>query len=113
MTERRVPVEELEAGDLFVVRPGEKIATDGIVAEGSSAVDASLVTGESMPAEVGPGDPVTGATVNMSGRLVVGPPRSARTPCWRRSPAWSARRRPPRRARSGWPTGSPRCSSRA
>jgi len=71
LIERRVPVEELAAGDLFVVRPGEKIATDGIVAEGSSAVDASLVTGESMPAEVGPGDPVTGATVNMSGRLVV------------------------------------------
>ena len=70
-SERRVPVEELEAGDLFVVRPGEKIATDGIVAEGGSAVDASLVTGESMPAEVGPGDPVTGATVNMSGRLVI------------------------------------------
>jgi len=71
LTERRIPVEELAAGDLFVVRPGEKIATDGIVAEGSSAVDASVVTGESMPAEVGPGDPVTGATVNMSGRLVV------------------------------------------
>jgi P-type Cu+ transporter len=70
-SERRVPVSELAAGDLFVVRPGEKIATDGVVAEGSSAVDASLVTGESMPAEVGPGDPVTGATVNMSGRLVV------------------------------------------
>ena len=70
-TEHRIPAGELQAGDLFVVRPGEKIATDGIVAEGSSAVDASLVTGESMPAEVGPGDPVTGATVNMSGRLVV------------------------------------------
>ena len=70
-SERRVPVEELAAGDLFVVRPGEKIAADGVVAEGSSAVDASLVTGESMPTEVGPGDPVTGATVNMSGRLVV------------------------------------------
>ena len=54
-----------------MVRPGEKIATDGVVVEGSSAVDTSLVTGESMPAEVGPGDPVTGATVNMSGRLVV------------------------------------------
>jgi len=71
ITEQRVPVTELAAGDLFVVRPGEKIATDGIVAEGSSAVDASLVTGESIPAEVGLGDPVTGATVNMSGRLVV------------------------------------------
>ena len=69
--ERRVAVDELAPGDLFVVRPGEKIATDGVVVEGSSAVDASLVTGESMPAEVGPGDPVTGATVNMSGRLVV------------------------------------------
>ena len=69
--EQRVPVDELAVGDLFVVRPGEKIATDGVVAEGSSAIDKSLVTGESMPAEVGPGDPVTGATVNMSGRLVV------------------------------------------
>ena len=70
-TEHRIPAGELHTGDLFVVRPGEKIATDGIVAEGSSAVDASLVTGGSMPAEIGPGDPVTGATVNMSGRLVV------------------------------------------
>ena len=69
--EQRVPAAELAAGELFVVRPGEKIAADGVVAEGTSAVDASLVTGESMPAEVGPGDPVTGATVNMSGRLVV------------------------------------------
>ena len=69
--EQRVPAGSLAVGDLFVVRPGEKIAADGIVAEGSSAVDASLVTGESMPAEVGPGDQVTGATVNMSGRLVV------------------------------------------
>ena len=69
--EQRVPAAELAAGELFVVRPGEKIAADGVVAEGTSAVDASLVTGEAMPAEVGPGDPVTGATVNMSGRLVV------------------------------------------
>jgi Cu+-exporting ATPase len=70
-TEHRVPVGELAAGELFVVRPGEKIAADGIVVEGSSAVDSSLVTGESMPAEVGAGSEVTGATVNMSGRLVV------------------------------------------
>jgi len=69
--EQRVAASSLAPGDLFVVRPGEKIATDGVIEEGSSAVDAALVTGESMPAEVGPGDQVTGATVNMSGRLVI------------------------------------------
>lgn len=69
--EQRVPVDALAVGDLFVVRPGEKVATDGVVTQGSSAIDASLVTGESIPAEVGPGDTVTGATVNMSGRLTV------------------------------------------
>ena len=70
-SEQRVPVDTLQAGEPFVVRPGEKIATDGVVTEGRSAVDASLVTGEATPAEVGPGDEVTGATLNMSGRLVV------------------------------------------
>jgi Cu+-exporting ATPase len=70
-TERRVPVDELRVGDRFLVRPGEKIATDGVVVEGSSAVDRSLVTGESVPVEVGPGDEVVGATVNAGGRLVV------------------------------------------
>jgi Cu+-exporting ATPase len=70
-TEVRVPVEDLRVGDRFVVRPGEKVATDGVVEEGTSAVDASLLTGESVPVEVGPGDPVTGATVNAGGRLVV------------------------------------------
>ncbi|GAA0943723.1 heavy metal translocating P-type ATPase [Actinocorallia libanotica] len=69
--EERIPVERLQAGDLFVVRPGEKVATDGVVAEGSSAVDASLLTGESVPVEVRPGDTVAGATVNAGGRLVV------------------------------------------
>ncbi len=69
--ETRVPVEQLAVGDLFVVRPGEKLATDGTVAEGTSAVDASLLTGESAPVEVGPGDAVVGATVNAGGRLVV------------------------------------------
>ncbi|MFC1409659.1 heavy metal translocating P-type ATPase [Streptacidiphilus sp. N1-12] len=69
--EVRVPVSALAVGDLFVVRPGEKIATDGVVAEGSSAVDTSLLTGEPVPTEVSPGDPVTGATVNSGGRLVV------------------------------------------
>ncbi|MFF2348473.1 heavy metal translocating P-type ATPase [Kitasatospora sp. NPDC058115] len=69
--ELRVPVAELTVGELFVVRPGEKIATDGVVVEGASAVDASMLTGESVPVEVGPGDTVTGATVNAGGRLVV------------------------------------------
>src|SRR5688572_4878633 len=69
--ERRVPVEELRVGDLFVVRPGEKIATDGVVESGESSVDTSLLTGESVPVEPGPGDEVIGATVNVSGRLIV------------------------------------------
>ncbi|WP_306367266.1 cation-translocating P-type ATPase [Nocardiopsis sp. CC223A] len=66
-----VPVERLVVGDLFVVRPGEKIATDGTVETGTSAVDTGLLTGESVPVEVGPGDAVVGATVNAGGRLVV------------------------------------------
>ncbi|WP_285786437.1 HAD-IC family P-type ATPase, partial [Microbispora sp. NBRC 16548] len=69
--EVRIPVGELAVGDRFVVRPGEKIATDGIIEEGTSAVDASMLTGESVPVEVRPGDAVTGATVNAGGRLVV------------------------------------------
>ncbi|PIO50672.1 copper-translocating P-type ATPase [Leucobacter sp. OAMLP11] len=70
-TEVRIPIEDLRTGDRFVVRPGEKIATDGVVESGASAVDASMLTGESVPVEVAPGDAVTGATVNTSGRLVV------------------------------------------
>ena len=69
--ERRMPVAALSLGQRFVVRPGEKIATDGTVESGSSAVDASMLTGESVPVEVGPGDAVVGATVNAGGRLVV------------------------------------------
>ncbi|GAA2791462.1 heavy metal translocating P-type ATPase [Kitasatospora paracochleata] len=69
--EVRLPVSRLTVGTRFVVRPGEKIATDGVVVEGSSAVDASMLTGESVPVEVGAGDAVTGATVNAGGRLVV------------------------------------------
>jgi Cu+-exporting ATPase len=69
--EVRVPIGELAVGDRFVVRPGEKIATDGLVRDGTSAVDASMLTGESVPVEVAPGDRVTGATVNAGGRLVV------------------------------------------
>jgi Cu+-exporting ATPase len=69
--EQRIPTDQLVAGDRFVVRPGEKIATDGVIEEGSSAVDASMLTGESVPVEVQPGDTVVGATVNAGGRLVV------------------------------------------
>ncbi|MDH6127806.1 heavy metal translocating P-type ATPase [Kitasatospora sp. GP82] len=69
--EVRLPISRLTVGMRFVVRPGEKIATDGVVVEGASAVDASMLTGESVPVEVSVGDPVTGATVNAGGRLVV------------------------------------------
>ncbi|MFM8268273.1 MAG: heavy metal translocating P-type ATPase [Ilumatobacteraceae bacterium] len=69
--ERTVPTSSLRVGDRFVVRPGERIATDGVVEQGASAVDMSLVTGESVPVEVGVGSAVTGATVNTNGRLVV------------------------------------------
>ncbi|WP_412865924.1 heavy metal translocating P-type ATPase [Cellulomonas sp. 179-A 9B4 NHS] len=69
--EERVPVARLAVGDLFAVRPGEKVATDGVVVEGTSAVDTSLLTGEPVPVDVGPGDEVTGATVTTSGHLVV------------------------------------------
>jgi P-type Cu+ transporter len=69
--EVRIPVEQLAVGDMFVVRPGEKIATDGVIESGSSAVDTSMLTGEPVPVEVTAGDAVTGATVNASGRLVV------------------------------------------
>ncbi|WP_353943935.1 heavy metal translocating P-type ATPase [Streptomyces sp. HUAS MG91] len=69
--EATVPIGELRTGDRFLVRPGEKIATDGTVVEGSSAVDASMLTGESVPVEVAVGDTVTGATLNAGGRLVV------------------------------------------
>jgi Cu+-exporting ATPase len=69
--ETRIPIGQLAEGDRFVVRPGEKIATDGVVDEGTSAVDMSMVTGESVPVEVGPGAAVIGATVNSGGRIVV------------------------------------------
>ena len=70
-SERRVPVEQLQVGDRFLVRPGEKVATDGVVEDGRSAVDMSMLTGESVPVEVGPGSEVAGATINSGGRLVV------------------------------------------
>jgi len=84
--EYRIPAAEVEVGDLLVVRPGEKIAADGVVIQGTSAVNASLLTGESRPAEVGPGVPVTGGTVNVSGQLVVRATQvGADTSAWSRS----------------------------
>jgi Cu+-exporting ATPase len=70
-TEHRVPIDDLAVGDLFVVRPGEKLATDAVVVEGTGSVDESLLTGEPVPVDVGPGSAVTGGTVNTSGRLVL------------------------------------------
>jgi P-type Cu+ transporter len=70
-SERRVPIDQLAVGDRFVVRPGEKVATDGVVESGRSAVDMSMLTGESVPVEVGPGDEVAGATINAGGVLEV------------------------------------------
>jgi Cu+-exporting ATPase len=70
-SEAKIPLADLHEGDQFVVRPGEKIATDGVIVEGDSAVDESMLTGESLPVEVGPGHQVTGATINQGGRLVV------------------------------------------
>ena len=74
------------------VRPGEKVPVDGVVVEGHSAVDESMVTGEPMPVEKAPGDAVTGGTVNGTGTLLIGPSASAATRCSRRSCGWSARR---------------------
>jgi P-type Cu+ transporter len=70
-TEQRIPIEQLQVGDRFIVRPGEKVATDGIVEDGRSAVDMSMLTGESVPVEVEPGAEIAGATINAGGRLLV------------------------------------------
>ncbi|MCA1780599.1 MAG: heavy metal translocating P-type ATPase [Dermatophilaceae bacterium] len=69
--EHRIPIEQLAVGEQFIVRPGEKVATDGVVADGTSAIDASMMTGEPVPVDVGPGDDVVGGTVNAHGRLIV------------------------------------------
>ena len=69
--EVRIPIEQLQVGEQFVVRPGERIATDGVVVSGTSAVDESMLTGESLPVDVSPGSIVTGATMNASGRLII------------------------------------------
>ena len=97
-------------GDLVRVRPGEKVPVDGVVVDGASTVDESMLTGESLPVDKAAGDAVIGATLNRTGTLVVRPPPSARTPRWPRSSAWSRRRRARRRRCSASPTRSPPCS---
>ena len=112
--ERRVPVEQLAVGDRFVVRPGEKVATDGVVEAGSSAVDMSMLTGESVPVEVAPGAEVAGATVNAGGRLVVRATRvGADTALAQIARARRGRRRRARRRCSASPTGSRASSCRS
>lgn len=111
--EQTVSIAELKVGDRFLVRPGEKIATDGTVVEGSSAVDASMLTGESVPVEVtpempSPAPPSTRADGSSSRR-----PGSARTPNWPGWPSWSRTPRTARRPLSDSRTGSPRCSCRS
>ena len=108
-----VPIEEVAVGDLVVVRPGEKIATDGEVVDGRSAVDQSLLTGESVPVEVEPGSEVAGATLNTYGRLSSARRRSAPTPRSHRLRASSSRPSPGRPRSSGSPTGSRPSSSRS
>jgi P-type Cu+ transporter len=111
--ERRLPVEQLAVGDRFVVRPGEKIATDGVVEGGSSAVDMSVLTGESIPVEVGPGDQVAGATVNAGGRLVVRAARVGADTALAQIARMVTEAQAGRRRCSAWPTASPASSSRS
>ncbi len=112
--ETKIAIEELVVGDEFIVRPGgEKIATDGVVVSGSSAVDASMLTGEAVPVEVAAGDTVVGATVNAGGACWCGPLASARTPSWPRWPSWSNAPRPARPKCNAWPIAFPASSYRS
>jgi len=104
--ESRVPTDRLVVGDVFVVRPGEKLATDGVVVEGSSAVDASMLTGESVPVEVRPGGEVIGATVNAGGRLLVRASRIGADTQLAQMARLVADAQNGRPKFSGWPTGS-------
>ena len=109
-TETDRPAAELRVGDRFVVRPGERIATDGVVEEGASAVDMSLVTGESVPREWSPATPSPAPPSTPTAGSWCAPPESAPTRHSPRWPAWWRPRRAARRRCSGWPTASPACS---
>jgi P-type Cu+ transporter len=97
-----VPVAEVARGDLVIVRPGEKIPVDGVVVDGRSAVDESMITGESLPVAKRAGDELIGATMNKQGCSSLRPPRSARKQPWRRSSSWWSRRRAAKRPSSAW-----------
>ena len=110
--EERIPVDRLVVGDVFIVRPGEKVATDGVVVDGASAVDASMLTGEAVPVEVGTDQPVVGGCVNVGGRLVVRAIRVGADTQLAHIAALVEQAQAARHASSDWPTGSPRSSCR-
>jgi Cu+-exporting ATPase len=101
-TEEDVPLTHVHVGDSLRVRPGEKVPVDGIVTEGGSAVDESMLTGEPLPVSKRPGDKLIGATLNTSGACA--PSASARKPCCRKSCRWWRRPSAPRPRCSAWPT---------
>jgi E1-E2 ATPase len=111
--EIRIPTDQLVVGDVFRVRPGEQIATDDIVTAGTSAVDASMLTGESVPVEVGPGDTVVGATVNAGGRLSVRATRIGADTQLAQIARLVEDGQTARPRSSAWPTGCPPSSSRS
>jgi Cu+-exporting ATPase len=110
--ELEVPADEVLVGDVVIVRPGEKIPVDGVVVDGRSAVDESMLTGESLPVEKGPGDPVIGATLNKLGCSNSRRPKWGKRPPWRRSSAWWRRPRAAKPRYRSWPTRFRRSSSR-
>jgi P-type Cu+ transporter len=103
-TEQDVPLADVQAGDRLRVRPGEKVPVDGVVIEGSSAVDESMLTGEPLPVTKAHGDKLIGATLNTSGALVMRADKWAARPCWRRSCRWWRKRSARARRCSAWPT---------
>ena len=102
-TEADVPLDHVAAGDMLRVRPGEKIPVDGVVVEGASAVDESMLTGEPIPVEKTTGDKVTGATVNGNGSLIVKAERVGRKRCWPRSSGWYRKPSAVERRFRSWP----------
>jgi len=102
--EQEVPIDDVRVGDMVIVRPGEKIPVDGVVVEGRSSVDESMLTGESMPVEKGPGEPVTGATLNKLGLIRLKPRRLEGRLPWPRLSAWWKKRRAAKRLFRSWLT---------